>query len=76
MMMWKETDVVIVEPPNKNCHSDMKSGAWIEIYDSVSKIKTDSNLPGRAGHWDLHLPDRVSYLPRAVGQSLLSYPAM
>ena len=31
------------------------------------------NLPSRAGHWDLHLPDWVSYLPRAVGQSLLSY---
>ena len=28
--------------------------------------KNDDNLPGRAGHWDLHLPDRVSYLPRAV----------
>ena len=75
-MMWKETDVAIVEPQNKNCHSDTKSGAWIEIYDTVNKIlkKTDSSLPSQAGHWDLHLPDRVSYLPRAVGQSLLSYP--
>ena len=36
--------------------------------------KTDNNLPSQAGHWDLHLPDRVSYLPQAVGQSLLSYP--
>ena len=36
--------------------------------------KTNNDLPGQAGHWDLHLPDRVSYLPRAVGQSLLSYP--
>ena len=76
-MMWKETDVAIVELQNKNCHSDTKSGAWIEIeiYDTASKIKTDSNLPGRAGHWDLHLPNRVSYLPRIVGQTLLSYPA-
>ena len=39
MMMWKETDVAIVEPQNKNCHSDMKSGAWIEMYDTVNKIK-------------------------------------
>ena len=23
-------------------------------------------MPGRAGYWDLHLPDQVSYLPRAV----------
>ena len=42
-------------------------------YDTVNK-NNDNDLPGRAGHWDLHLPDRVSYLPRAVGQSLLSYP--
>ena len=39
MMMWKETDAATVEPQNKNCHSDTKSGAWIEIYDTVNKIK-------------------------------------
>ena len=74
-----ETDVAIVEPQNKNCHSDSKPNAWIEIIMILSiknKIKTDNDFPGRAGHWDLHLPDRVSYLPRAVGQSLLSYPDM
>ena len=42
-------------------------------YDTVNK-KTDNDFPGQAGHRDLHLPDRVSYLPWAVGQSLLSYP--
>ena len=42
-------------------------------YDTVSK-KNDNDFPGRAGHWDLHLPDQVSYLPWTVGQSLLSYP--
>ena len=40
---------------------------------SIKNKKTDSNLPGQAGHWDLHLPDQVSYLPQAVGQSV-SYP--
>ena len=28
--------------------------------------KNDNALPSRAGHRDLHLPDRVSYLPRAI----------
>ena len=42
-------------------------------HDTVNK-KNDNALPDQAGRWDLHLPDRVSYLPRAVGQSLLSYP--
>ena len=40
-------------------------------YDTVNlKKKKITACPGR----DLHLPDGVSYLPRAVGQSLLSYP--
>ena len=34
-------------------------------YDPVNK-KLNNALPGQAGHWDLHLPDRESYLPRAV----------
>ena len=45
-------------------------------YDTVNKniLKKHNDFPGQAGHWDLHLPDRVSYLRQAVGQSLLSYP--
>ena len=39
----------------------------------TASFLNDNDFPGRAGHWNLHLPDRVSYLPRAVGQSLLSY---
>ena len=37
-------------------------------YDTVNKknLKNDNYLPSRAGHWDLHLPDWVSYLPQAV----------
>ena len=42
-------------------------------YDTVNK-KMYNALPDRAGHWDLHLPDQLSYLPQTVGQSLLSYP--
>ena len=42
-------------------------------YDTVNK-KNDNALPSRAGHWDLHLPNWVSSLSQAVGQSLLSYP--
>ena len=38
-MMWKETDVATVEPQNKNCCNDSKSGAWIEIYNTVNKNK-------------------------------------
>ena len=65
-MLWKETDVAIVELQNKNCHSDSKSNAWIEIWYCQKNKQTDNDFTGRAGHWDLRLPDRVSYLPRAV----------
>ena len=39
----------------------------------ILSIKNKNALPGQAGHWDLHQPERVSYLPQAVGQSFLSY---
>ena len=39
-------------------------------------IWKNNNVPIRAGHQDLHLPDRVGYMPRAIGQSLMSYPAL
>ena len=42
---------------------------WLNLahyWNILSVEKTTDNLPGQAGHWDLHLPDWVSYLPRAV----------
>ena len=64
-LCWKETDVATVELRNENCHNGLKSNTWIETWYRQWR-KTDNNLAGWAGHWDLHLPDQVSYLPQAV----------
>ena len=44
----EKTDVVIVELQNKNCCSDSKSSAWIDLY-CQWKVNYN-NLPGQAGH--------------------------
>ena len=50
-------------------HSDLQSSTWTEP--CYSWPEKNMNLPHQASHWDLHLPDRISYLPQAVGQSVL-----
>ena len=52
LQLWnqKETDVAIVEPQNKNCHSDSKPNAWIEII-MILSIKKQKQKQNNNNNW-------------------------